>query len=458
VENRYSGTWTQWIGLVRQSWHPLGHRRELCRPAPGLNRERSAAPKGTLERVTAEAKVGLDSSHGDGRLPIVDSRPHVRRAREKMTDPPRTVRAAVLATRESGTAVVDVDLAPPGPTEVEVEISAAGVCGSDLHVARGDWDVPKPVVLGHEGAGIVRTVGAEVKSLAPGDHVILTWMPQCNQCRQCAAGRPWQCEQVVEVIETQGVLYDGTTRWSRRGEKLYHFSGVSSFADRVVVPETGAIKIRSDAPLDKVAIIGCGVATGVGAVRNTAAVPQGASVAVIGCGGVGLSCVQGARLAKAGRIVAVDIDPQKLEVARSLGATDVVSAADGDPVDAMRKAAPEGLDYVFDAIGHTSTTEQAFRALGIGGTAVIVGLPAEGTTVCFDPLWLGEASRRIIGSHYGSTDPHRDIPDLVDLYMDGELDLDVLISGRRPLEQVVEALDDLEAGRALRTLLIPGSS
>ena len=223
---------------------------------------------------------------------------------------------------------------------------------------------------------------------------------------------------------------------------------------RVVVPRSGAVKIRDDAPLDVVAIVGCAVATGVGAVQNTAQVPAGATVAVIGCGGVGLSVVQGARLAKAGRIVAVDVKAEKLELARRLGATDVVDANSGDTVAALRDAAPEGLDFVFDAIGRIETTEQAIAALGLGGAAVIVGLPPTGTTARFDPLALAEANQRILGSNYGSGDPQRDVPRLVDLYMEGELDLDALISGRRPLEEAAAALDDLAAGRSLRTLLV----
>ncbi|MBB5153660.1 zinc-binding dehydrogenase [Saccharopolyspora phatthalungensis] len=366
------------------------------------------------------------------------------------------VRGVVLDEVASGPSFTELHLAAPGPNEVEVTIAAAGVCGSDLHVALGEWNVPRPVVLGHEGAGVVTRVGENVTSLEEGDHVILTWMPQCGSCRQCNNSRPWQCEQVVEVIETKGVLYDGTTRWSRNGSAVHHFAGVSSFAEKVVVPESGAIRIRRDAPLDAVVLIGCGVATGVGAVRNTAAVPAGASVAVIGCGGVGLSCVQGARLAGAGRIVAVDVNPDKLEVAKRLGATDTVDAgAEGaDVAELLRDVVPGGLDYVFDAIGRTSTTEASVAALAIGGTAVVVGLPPEGTTARFDPLALSESSRRIIGSHYGSIDPRRDIPALVDLYTEGELDLETLISARRPLSEAVEALEDLKAGRALRTVLV----
>jgi S-(hydroxymethyl)glutathione dehydrogenase/alcohol dehydrogenase len=353
---------------------------------------------------------------------------------------PVSVRAAVLPGPGRPIEISDVELDEPHANEVEVEIVAAGVCGSDLHVVAGDWEVPTPVVLGHEGAGIVRRVGPGVEDLHAGDHVILSWVPQCGDCRQCRAGRPWQCELVATVVAPRGVLHDGTARW---GGGVHHYLGVSSFAERVVVPRSGAIKIRRDAPLDVVAIVGCAVTTGVGAVRNTAGVPAGATVGVIGCGGVGLSCIQGARLVGATRIVACDTNPAKLEVAVRVGATETVDDA----------AKLTDLDYVFDAIGRIETTEHAIRALALGGAAVIVGLPPTGRTARFDPLALAESNQRILGSNYGSVDPQRDIPWLVDLYMDGELDLDALISGRRPLEEAAAALEDLAAGRSLRTLL-----
>ena len=351
------------------------------------------------------------------------------------------MRAAVLAAPGKPVEILDVELDDPRVHEVEVAITAAGVCGSDLHVVAGDWEVPMPVVLGHEGAGVVTRVGPGVDDLAPGDHVVLSWVPQCRRCRQCEAGRPWQCELVANVVAPGGVLHDGTSRW--RGG-LHHYLGVSSFAERVVVPRSGAVRIREDAPLDVVAVVGCAVATGVGAVQNTARVPAGASVGVIGCGGVGLSVIQGARLSGAAPIVACDTNPAKHDVARRVGATEVVGSA----------AELRDLDFVFDAIGRIETTEAAIAALGLGGAAVVVGLPPTGRTARFDPLALAEANQRILGSNYGSVDPQRDIPRLIDLYMERELDLDALISGRRPLAEAAAALDDLAAGRVLRTLLI----
>jgi S-(hydroxymethyl)glutathione dehydrogenase/alcohol dehydrogenase len=363
--------------------------------------------------------------------------------------------AAVFRNPDEGVTLREVHLAPPGPHEVEVTIAAAGVCHSDLHMVRGEWSHRTPVVLGHEGSGVITAVGEGVRDLAVGDHVVLSWVPSCGECRYCLAGRPAQCQPSAEVIGAGGTLFDGTTRLHVDGEQCFHYLGVSSYAERAVVPESGAIRVRSDAPLDVIAIVGCAVATGVGAVRNTAGVSAGATVAVIGCGGVGLSCVQGARLVGASRIVAVDLVPAKLELAVKLGATHTIDARDRDVVERLRHAVPEGLDYVFDAIGAVVTTEQAIAALGPGGAAVVVGLPPSGSRASFDPLQLAEADQRIVGSNYGSSVPHRDIPELVDLYMNGELDLDSMVSARRPLSDAAAALVDLAEGSALRQLLLP---
>lgn len=364
------------------------------------------------------------------------------------------MRAAVFIGPGQPVRVTDVELGPPGAGEVEVAIAAAGVCHSDLHIVLGEWQHPVPVVLGHEGSGVVTAVGAGVTSLSPGDHVVLSWGPACGRCRYCRLGRPAQCQLAAEVVAPGGVLHDGTSRLRIAGQPAYHYLGVSSFAERAVVPESGAVRVRQDAPLDLAALVGCAVATGVGAVRNTAGVAPGATVAVIGCGGVGLSCVQGARLAGASRIVAVDVVADKLTVARRLGATDVVHA-DGRPVvAALRALVPEGLDYVFDAIGKIETTEQAIAALGLGGSTVLVGLPPSGRQARFDPLALAEAEQRILGCNYGSIVPQRDIPQLVEEVMNGDLKLGPMVSARRPLAEAAEALADLRSGRVLRQLLI----
>lgn len=367
------------------------------------------------------------------------------------------IQAAVL-DGDGTISIEHVELAAPGPGEVRVEIAAAGVCHSDLHVTTGAWDVPAPVVLGHEGSGVVTAVGPGVDDLEPGDHVVLSWVPGCGECRACQAGRPAQCALVASVVATGGTLYDGTTRLSNERGQIHHYLGVSSYAEQVVVPRSGAVKVRKDAPLEDIAIVGCAIATGVGAVRNTAGVEPGSTVAVIGCGGVGLACVQGARLAGASRIVAVDVVAEKLELASKLGATDTVDAsAVEDVVAALREVLPDGYDYIFDAIGKIATTEQAIAALGLGGAAVIVGLPPAGERASFDPLALAEADQRILGSNYGSAVPERDIPQLVDEVMAGNLDLASMISARRPLAEAAAALDDLAAGHALRQLLVPNA-
>ena len=365
------------------------------------------------------------------------------------------MRAVVFVSPDDPIEVTDVELAPPGPGEVRVRIAAAGVCHSDLHVRLGEWQPPVPLVMGHEGSGTVVEMGAGVTSLAEGDHVVLSWVAPCGQCRYCKAGREARCQVAATIVAPAGTLQDGTSRLSRNGEMIHHYLGVSSFAEEAVVPVSGAIKVRDDAPLDTIALVGCAVATGVGAVTNTAAVEPRSIVAVIGCGGVGLSVVQGARLADAERIIAMDLRAEKLALAALLGATDEIDVSKVDAVEALHDLVPDGVDFAFDAIGTTTTTEQAIRMLGLGGAAVVVGLPPTGARASFEPLVLAEADQRILGSNYGSVRPAIDIPALVDRYMDGQLSLDELVSSKRPLETASASLDDLEAGLALRTLLIP---
>lgn len=365
------------------------------------------------------------------------------------------MKAVVFTSPSEPVEFTDIELDAPKEGEVRVKIAAAGVCHSDLHVKRGEWEVPAPLVMGHEGSGIVTELGEGVTTLAVGDHVVLSWVPPCGECRYCRAGHEARCQKVAMVVSPNGVLYDGTSRISRGGKRIHHYLGVSSYSEEVIVPASGAIKVRDDAPLDVIAVVGCAVATGVGAVMNTAAVPPGATVAVIGCGGVGLNVIQGAKLAGAERIIAIDVVAEKTEMALQFGATDRLNVDNESAVQQLRELLPDGVDFAFDAIGRTSTTEQAIQMLGLGGAAVIVGLPPTGSKASFEPLVLAEADQRILGSNYGSVRPSIDIPALVDRYMDGQLKLDPLISGRRPLSEAAEALEDLEAGQVLRTLLIP---
>jgi S-(hydroxymethyl)glutathione dehydrogenase/alcohol dehydrogenase len=365
--------------------------------------------------------------------------------------------AVVYDDRDGSVEVRDVQLADPGPGEVRVRIAAAGVCHSDLHVRRGEWAAPSPMVMGHEGSGVVTAVGEGVETPRLGDHVVLSWVAPCLECRFCRSGFPARCEVAATVVAPGGVLWDGTTRLSDGDGALHHYLGVSSFAEEAVVVATAAVPVRKDAPLDTLAVVGCAVATGVGAVLNTAELPAGATAVVIGCGGVGLNVVQGCRLAGASRIVAVDVRADKTRAALGFGATDEVVLGEGvDPVAAVRELLPDGADYVFDAIGKVATTEQAIRMLALGGAAVLVGLPPTGATASFEPLVLAESEQRILGCNYGSITTSTDIPRFVDMYMEGELMLDELITARRPLVDASDALDALDAGGALRTLLVPG--
>lgn len=366
------------------------------------------------------------------------------------------MRAVVYRRSDQPVGVEEVHLDPPGPGEVEVRIASAGVCHSDLHVRQGDWELPVPLVMGHEGSGVVTRLGAGVSDLAVGDHVVLSWVAPCGECRNCLAGRPVRCEVAAGTVALGGTLNDGTTRLSIDGDEVHHYLGTSVFAESAVVPASGAIKVRSDAPIEMISIVGCAIATGVGAVRNTAQVPAGATVAVTGCGGVGLSVVQGARLAGASRIVAIDVRHDKLELARRFGATDTVLAEPGtDVVAAVRDLVEDGVDHAFDAIGRAAVTEQSIAMLAIGGAAVIVGIPPAGTRVGFEPQTLVDLDQRILGSNYGGITPAVDIPWLVDEYMAGRLFVDEMISDRRPLEDAEDSLARLGDGSALRQLLIP---
>jgi len=367
------------------------------------------------------------------------------------------LRAVVFVSPEEPVEVWEVDLQPPGPGEVLVQIVAAGVCHSDLHLLRGEWIVPTPFVLGHEGSGVVVQVGADVTELSEGDHVVLSWVAPCGACRHCRSGHEARCEVAATVVGPGGVLSDGTSRLSRHGQTVFHQLGVSSYAEFAVVPASGAIPVSKDAPLDTLALLGCAVTTGVGAVMNTAKVHRGSTVAVVGCGGVGLSVVQGARLAGADRIIAIDVRPEKAALALTLGATEAIDVSEVAADIALRELIPGGVDYAFDAIGKVTTTEQVIRMLGIGGSAVLVGLPPSGARASFEPLELAGADQRILGSNYGGIQPSRDIPWLVDRFRAGELLLEPLVSARRELEAASDALEELESGRALRTLLLPGA-
>jgi S-(hydroxymethyl)glutathione dehydrogenase/alcohol dehydrogenase len=364
------------------------------------------------------------------------------------------MRAAVFSGVGRPMGVEDLLLDGPKAHEVRVRVAACGVCHSDLRVVEGAWEPPAPLVLGHEGAGIVVEVGAEVTDVAVGDHVITAWASSCGGCHECRSGRPWLCDAAAAMADS-GCLADGTCRLGRHdGSRVHHFLASSLFAEEAVLPASGVVKICDDAPLESVCIIGCAVATGFGAVVNTAQAEAGSTVAVLGLGAVGLAAVQGARHRSAGRVIAVDVKESRLDLARRFGATDVVNAARDDPVGAVRDLTG-GVDHAIECAGLSVTQEQAVAMLRARGTAVMVGLLSSADRPCFDTAALTCREQRIVGSYFGSSVPERDLPALVDLYLQGGLMVDEMISRRRPLDELQLAFDDLAAGIGIRTVIIP---
>jgi S-(hydroxymethyl)glutathione dehydrogenase/alcohol dehydrogenase len=358
------------------------------------------------------------------------------------------MKAAILHKPNEPMTIEDVGLAKPGPHEVLIRTAVAGICHSDLHFADGAYPHPVPCVLGHESAGIVEAVGEDVTYVKPGDHVVTCLSVFCGYCEQCLTGHPSLC-QTTEIKLPAGV----SRRLSWKGEVMHQFLNLSSFAEQMLVHEHALVKIRPDMPLDRAALIGCSVMTGVGAVFHTAKVEPGTTVAVIGCGGVGLSCVNGAAIAGAGRIIAIDQVPAKLELAKQLGATDTINAKDNDPVKAVRALTGGGVHYSFECLGAKITAEQSFRMLAPGGTATIVGMiPVRTMIELHGPDFLAE--RKIQGSMMGSNRFRVDMPRLVEFYMQGKLQLDHLISGRLKLGQINEGFTALRAGGVVRNLVM----
>jgi NDMA-dependent alcohol dehydrogenase len=359
------------------------------------------------------------------------------------------IRAAVLYEFGQPLVVEELELDPPKAGEVLVRMAASGVCHSDLHVAQGIHPTALPVVLGHEGAGVVEEVGPGVVGLGAGDHVLLTWLPYCGHCRQCVRGRPNICENTAWYDAT---LEDGTCRFHRHGEPVHNYN-TSSFAERSVVPARTAVKVEPSLPLSELAVMGCAVMTGVGAAINTARVRPGDTVAVVGCGGVGLNVVQGARIAGAAMIVAVDVVAAKLELARELGATAVVDASRCDPVEAVRELAGGGVDHAFEALGRPETIETAVALTGRGGQAVLIGMASPEVRVGLDALTTTLEERSVRGSWYGSCVPLRDIPLLIELYRDGRLRLEPLIT-TCGLDDVNDAFERMQAGETARSVIV----
>lgn len=341
-----------------------------------------------------------------------------------------------------------MEVAPPGPGEVRVRMVASGVCHSCLHAWDGSHGgMPLPLVLGDEGAGVVEAVGVGVTRVSVGDPVVLSWVPVCGSCRFCAVGRQSLCTGGPPL----GGFHDGSTRFTVDGEPVHHF-GPATYAPYSVVAESAAVPIDPRMPLDVAAMIGCAVATGVGAVANTAGARLGDSVAVFGCGGVGLNAVQGAVIVGANPIVAVDLEPERLELAGRLGATAQIDPAADDARQRLDDICPEGFDVTIVAVGAAAALELAWSVTGRGGTCVVVGKTPDGVRIDFDPHSLG-GERRLMGSVYGSVRPSVDFPKLVDLYLAGRLKLDELITRRFELDEANEAFASLKAGELARGIV-----
>lgn len=359
------------------------------------------------------------------------------------------MKAAVLETMPGDLVIEDIAIDSPGPREVLVRTAAAGLCHSDLHYMEGNFPHPLPAVLGHESAGVVEEVGSLVDYVQPGDHVITCLSAFCGHCEQCLSGHPSLCDN------SYGELVRGreeTPRLSRDGERVRQFLHLSSFAEQMLVHENTLVRINDEMPLDKASLIGCAVTTGLGAVFRTAKVSAGETVVVIGCGGVGLSVIQGARIAGANRIVAVDMVDSKLDLAKELGATHTMNSRDVDPVAAVMDLVPGGVHYAFEAIGLGQTAEQAFAMLRRGGQATVVGLIPDGIKVEIpgnELIW----EKTLTGSNMGSNQFRTDMPRYVDMYLDGRLNLDAMVSKTISLEEVNEGFAEMKTGTIARNVI-----
>lgn len=361
-------------------------------------------------------------------------------------------RGAVLFEPGRPLEVCDIDVAPPRAGEALVRMAAAGVCHTDLHVMQGKFAAPLPAVLGHEGAGVVAETGPGVTSLRAGDRVVPLWRLSCGECEYCRRGKPALCPEGTRVRNT-GRLPDGTSRLSHRGREIFHYAGVSTFCEYSVVPEGALLKLEPDVPLDRAALLGCAVVTGVGAVTHAAKVQPGDTVAVFGAGGVGLNVIQGAATAGAATLVAVDLHPGKLDVARQFGATHTVDASSRDPVESIRAlTGSRGVDHAFDAVGSAHTVRQAYDVLARAGKLVVLGITREEVSLPLGPLVFEE--RGVIGSFYGSGRPREDIPALAEMYLRGKLKLDELLTRRYRLEQINEAYAALDRGEVARSVVV----
>jgi len=361
------------------------------------------------------------------------------------------VKAAVMRANDEPLSIEDLVIDAPGPGEVLVKTAASGICHSDLHMIEGGIPMPPPAVLGHEPSGVVEAVGEGVSEVAPGDHVIGCLNRWCGICHFCTGGRPYLCTTTYVPSRPP----DAKPRLATAdGEAVNQLGDLSSFAEQMLCPQRSLVKIRDDMPLDRASLIGCGVTTGLGAALKTVHIPAGASVAIIGCGGVGLAALQGARITGAGKIVAVDAQAWKFDLAKGLGASHCVDATDGDPVAAVQALTGGGADFVFECIGLVPTVQQAVAMTARGGTTVLVGVVPVTETVPISAADLTLQEKKITGSFMGSNEFRVDMPRYIDFYMDGRLKLDEMISSRIALDGVNDAFDAMKKGSVARQVIV----
>jgi S-(hydroxymethyl)glutathione dehydrogenase/alcohol dehydrogenase len=360
------------------------------------------------------------------------------------------VKAAVMRANNAPLEIEEIQIDDPGPGEVLLKTSASGICHSDLHIITGDLPMPPPCVLGHEPAGIVEAVGEGVTDFTPGDHVIGCITAWCGVCKFCTGGRPYLC-----LTQFAGRPEGLKSRLSTgSGDPIFQLANLSSFAEKMLCPERSLVKIRDDMPLDRASLIGCGVTTGLGAALNTVNIPAGASVVIIGCGGVGLSALQGARIVGAGKIIAVDNQVWKFDLAQKLGATDCIDATEGDPVAAVHELTGGGADFVFECIGLIPTVQQGIAMTGRGGTTVLVGVVPMQQQVPISASDLTLQEKNLTGSYMGSNRFRFDMPKYIDFYLDGRLRLDEMISDRIKLEDLNDGFDRMRKGEVARQVIV----
>ncbi len=363
-------------------------------------------------------------------------------------------RAAVAFAAGEPLKVETVELEGPRAGEVLVEVKATGICHTDAFTLSGaDPEGLFPAIMGHEGAGVVVEVGEGVSSLKVGDHVIPLYTPECRQCKFCLSGKTNLCGAIRET-QGQGLMPDGSSRFSLGGERIFHYMGTSTFSNYTVVPEIALAKIREDAPFDKVCYIGCGVTTGIGAVINTAKVEPGANVAVFGLGGIGLNVIQGARLVGANKIIGVDLNPAKVALAEKFGMTDFINPKDGNPVEAIVDLTDGGVDYSFECIGNVDVMRQALECCHKGwGESVIIGVAGAGQEIATRPFQL-VTGRVWRGTAFGGAKGRTQVPKIVDWYMEGKINIDDLITHTMPLQDINSAFDLMHAGESIRSVVL----